>query len=817
MVFVIFKYHRNNDLLFSLHIYQIFFFNNFLPPTGTATVSISVLDVNDRPPVFTKKEWVTEVDETEGQKLPTETILTVTVHDEDEKNNFSYKVIETSGYGSEKFAMTTNPDGSGSLKIIEPLDYEDPKQRDGFRFQIQVSDTGEEMAIEPYHLARSWVKVKLKDVNDNEPQFLETLSKVQVFENTPLGTSLAFIKASDPDMDGKSKVSYSIDKASDKNRHFHIDNSGRVKLQRHLDREVNPIHEVRVLAVDDGIPAKTATATVIIEVKDINDNAPKFLKHYHPVIPENHPPGRVVNVLAQDNDDPAMKNGPPFHFRLDPSAPKTVKNSFKVDNLRRGPAAEGMAAVYSLRTFDREEQKEFLVPIILKDSGSPPMIGTSTLTVVIGDENDNIMEPGVKNIIFYSYMGRTHGTQVGRVYIQDLDDWDLKDKTFSWAASPHSNFKLEEDSGMITMKYVLSETLYSLKFYVHDRKHKQSKVKANVELTVKHIPEKAVKNAGSIRIENMTDKEFIEEWDEKLNIAIPSKSSQLRRSIAKLFGLKDYNVDIFSVQLVQERPPFTDIFFSVYDGYYYQPAQLNGVLMCNRREIEREVGIDILIIGIDECLYENGFCDGSCTNRFEVSNSQYLIDANRTSFVGVHIHSVPECVCGARHFSTEDLCRPNPCLNGGQCIKENLSISCQCPVGYEGPRCQVLSRTFNGKGFAWLPTLKVCENSHISVEFLPSKPDGLIFYNGPIVVPKVKERVITDFIALELDKGNVRLLIDFGSGTLELKINTTWNFHDGSWHKADIFWNKEVTNFISKIVLYLFISIIVWYVDCSYL
>ena len=62
-----------------------------------------------------------------------------------------------------------------------------------------------------------------------------------------------------------------------------------------------------------------------------------------------------------------------------------------------------MAIVQSLRSFDRENQKEFLVPIIIKDAGQPAMSGTSTLTVIIGDDNDNKMQPGSKSIFVYNY------------------------------------------------------------------------------------------------------------------------------------------------------------------------------------------------------------------------------------------------------------------------------------------------------------------------------------------------------------------------------------------------------------------------------
>lgn len=67
-----------------------------------------------------------------------------------------------------------------------------------------------------------------------------------------------------------------------------------------------------------------------------------------------------------------------------------------------------MAVVSSLRSFDREQQKEFLIPIVIKDSGNPSMSGTSTLTVIIGDVNDNKMQPGSKEIFVYNYAVRIY-------------------------------------------------------------------------------------------------------------------------------------------------------------------------------------------------------------------------------------------------------------------------------------------------------------------------------------------------------------------------------------------------------------------------
>ena len=56
-----------------------------------------------------------------------------------------------------------------------------------------------------------------------------------------------------------------------------------------------------------------------------------------------------------------------------------------------GANGEGVAIVSSLSSFDRELQKEYLLPIVIKDSGTPSKTGTSTLTVIVGDVNDNMM------------------------------------------------------------------------------------------------------------------------------------------------------------------------------------------------------------------------------------------------------------------------------------------------------------------------------------------------------------------------------------------------------------------------------------------
>lgn len=73
-------------------------------------------------------------------------------------------------------------------------------------------------------------------------------------------------------------------------------------------------------------------------------------------------------------------------------------------NLTEGANGSGSAILSSRRKFNREKQKEFHVPIVIKDSGQPAMSSTSTLTVVIGDVNDNRMGGAYKYTLAYNYM-----------------------------------------------------------------------------------------------------------------------------------------------------------------------------------------------------------------------------------------------------------------------------------------------------------------------------------------------------------------------------------------------------------------------------
>lgn len=101
-------------------------------------------------------------------------------------------------------------------------------------------------------------------------------------------------------------------------------------------------------------------------------------------------------LRAIDLDSP--ENGAPFHFSVPPDY-RHGNDFYLQDNLN------GTATLTALRTFDRERQKEFLIPVVIRDSGHPAQTVTSTLTVTIGDQNDHEHVAGEKHIFINSHRG----------------------------------------------------------------------------------------------------------------------------------------------------------------------------------------------------------------------------------------------------------------------------------------------------------------------------------------------------------------------------------------------------------------------------
>lgn len=377
-----------------------------LPNQIAKRFQIEVADVNDNAPYFPQSEYVAEIAENAdiGAKVSELTAL-----DNDTASQLTYDII--SGNLGNVFSIEAT---TGLLKVQEPLDYETIKS---YNLIVEVDDGKQK--------ATTKVNVKIINVNDNKPQFRNSNPehKYGIVENTvPVGPIL-LVNATDPDYDPFNsvepmKITYTLSGSHADS--FQINQLGELSIIAPLDRDLPAGRKdwsVFVVAQDelDGVRLEN-TLEVVVFLDDVNDNAP-FLDVTRVVWRENQPQGRVTLLNATDYDEP--KNGPPFSMKMADTAEAEVKTAFRIDG---SPTSSW--SLMAIRTFDREQRKEYAVPIVISDSGQPnSLTATSTLTVVIGDENDNPMSDGTSSILVYNYKNALPDTEIGRVFVQDADDW----------------------------------------------------------------------------------------------------------------------------------------------------------------------------------------------------------------------------------------------------------------------------------------------------------------------------------------------------------------------------------------------------------
>ncbi|KAG2469661.1 CADN protein, partial [Polypterus senegalus] len=361
--------------------------------TGTGTATIWVSDVNDHAPKFTQHSCNARISENSEINSA---VLDVSATDADTGENAQLTFSIISGDPEQKFYIESyRKEQRGTLKLKKSLDYEKSNEH-WFNLTIKVEDLDFSNVI---HCI-----IEVDDYNDHAPVFIPQFYQLSPLpENIQIGTSITKITATDTDSGQNGQISYSILADSDPYGQFVVDQAGHVIVSNSLDRETVAQHYIIVLATDQGEPPQTGSATVQLSLIDVNDNAPEFETAYMPVVWENVPGPQIVKMnqtsqLLHAIDRDVKENGPPFSFSLPVDFPNN-SNFTLTDN------GNNTATITALRKFDREIQKEFYLPIIMKDNGNPPLTTTNTLTITIGDENDHPHQPGFKEIYINSHRG----------------------------------------------------------------------------------------------------------------------------------------------------------------------------------------------------------------------------------------------------------------------------------------------------------------------------------------------------------------------------------------------------------------------------
>ncbi|XP_043443286.1 LOW QUALITY PROTEIN: cadherin EGF LAG seven-pass G-type receptor 3 [Prionailurus bengalensis] len=329
------------------------------PLSASASVTVTVLDVNDNRPEFTMKEYHLRLNEDAAVGT---TVVSVTAVDRDANSAISYQI--TGGNTRNRFAISTQG-GVGLVTLALPLDY---KQERYFKLVLTASDR----ALHDH----CYVHINITDANTHRPVFQSAHYSVSVNEDRPVGSTVVVISASDDDVGENARITYLLE---DNLPQFRIDaDSGAITLQAPLDYEDQVTYTLAITARDNGIPQKADTTYVEVMVNDVNDNAPQFVaSHYTGLVSEDAPPfTSVLQISATDRD--AHANG---------RVQYTFQNGEDGDGDFTIEPTSGI--VRTVRRLDREAVPVYELTAYAVDRGVPPLRTPVSIQVTVQDVNDN--------------------------------------------------------------------------------------------------------------------------------------------------------------------------------------------------------------------------------------------------------------------------------------------------------------------------------------------------------------------------------------------------------------------------------------------
>nr|XP_012788773.1 unnamed protein product [Sorex araneus] len=256
--------------------------------TGTAQIKIEVTDANDNPPVFSQNVYRVSLRE----NLPPGTfLLRVNATDQDEGINAEIRYFfKTRDIGN----MFMLDHQSGEIKTKDPIDFE---IQNSYSISIEARDGGG-MATE------CKIILEILDENDNAPEVVFTSVSSSITEDAEPGTVIALFKTHDKDSGENGKVTCFIKEKVPFRIESSANNYYKLVTDGALDREQVSQYNVTITATDSGKPPLSASRSVTLDIRDVNDNAPVFQQASYVVhVDENNPPGAsIAQVSASDPD-----------------------------------------------------------------------------------------------------------------------------------------------------------------------------------------------------------------------------------------------------------------------------------------------------------------------------------------------------------------------------------------------------------------------------------------------------------------------------------------------------------------------------------
>ncbi|POI27159.1 hypothetical protein CIB84_009091, partial [Bambusicola thoracicus] len=275
---------REDDNLYSIVVEAV---DSVVPPNTAIAlvqcVTVTVNDINDNPPVFSK---LIQTKLSLPENMAPLDLGTFSATDLDIGDNafISY-------YLQDDFAGTFHINTStGKLMTRKSFDRE---MMDNYELKIIATDSGK-----PPLSASLALSIAVEDVNDNPPVFSQKLYSVTIKENDPPHVILS-TTATDKDTGYNAIINYAIIGETS----FHVGElSGNISTVQPLDYESCAHYTFTLKAFNPGEPHLQDTANVTVIVEDVNEEGPMFDKpSYFQILLDNSTAGTlVVDIDARD-------------------------------------------------------------------------------------------------------------------------------------------------------------------------------------------------------------------------------------------------------------------------------------------------------------------------------------------------------------------------------------------------------------------------------------------------------------------------------------------------------------------------------------